>query len=292
MEVAMNQIRFAGYDAIHSENFIFDLPTGHDCFLFLFTHTKALFEVNGVVAKFPKGSAILYPPGHKIYYRACETTYGNDWIRFESDETFVTNFPVQGTPFLVSDPEYCHALIKLITWETAFQTVNSETIIENLLHALFLKMKEDSIAYKTLYHFSHEKSPHEHSLISLRKDIFNNPQHPWNVATIAKQLHISEGYFHSLYKKTFGISVMDDVIEGRIRIAKDHLHYTEKNITEIAELCGYHNTEHFCRQFRKKTGVSPGQYRKSSLLLTANAPSEFRTVSGSEFQSTAHILTD
>ena len=65
-----------------------------------------------------------------------------------------------------------------------------------------------------------------------------------------------------LYKQQFGVSCMDDVIDFRLRKAKDLLAYTGHSIAEIAEQCGYKNTEHFCRQFRKNAGTTPGRFRK------------------------------
>ena len=79
---------------------------------------------------------------------------------------------------------------------------------------------------------------------------------------MAEQLHISPGHLQLLYKQQFGISCMDDVIDFRLRKAKDLLAYTEQSIAEIAEQCGYKNIEHFCRQFRKNTDTTPGRFRK------------------------------
>ncbi|MBE7045235.1 MAG: helix-turn-helix transcriptional regulator, partial [Ruminococcaceae bacterium] len=33
-------------------------------------------------------------------------------------------------------------------------------------------------------------------------------------------------------------------------------------VEEISFACGYHNVEHFIRQFKKEVGMSPMQYRK------------------------------
>lgn len=252
----MNHIRYAGYDASHPADFVFDIPEGHDCYLFLLTHTRAEFWVNGILSEYPAGSAILYPPGYKIYYRACSTSYVNDWIRFDTDESYAAALPLKGIPFPVSDPEYCHSLVRLLTWESSFLTDNSPLIISNLLHTLFLKLFEDSARQ--------EHDIHGQKLLALRKDILNNPGLPWKVQDMACRLHISAGYLQLLYKKKFGVSCMDDVIKSRIHKAKELLLYTDDTAAEIAASCGYPNPEHFNRQFRKYTGISPGAFRKTA----------------------------
>ena len=49
----MNLIRYIGYDIKHGANFVFDLPNGHDCWLFLLTHTPAYFYVDGQLEEYP-----------------------------------------------------------------------------------------------------------------------------------------------------------------------------------------------------------------------------------------------
>ena len=58
---------------------------------------------------------------------------------------------------------------------------------------------------------------------------------------------------------------MDDVIESRIRLARDYLSHTQLRVQEIAALCGYNSAEHFNRQFRRLCGMTPGQYRRAAL---------------------------
>lgn len=249
----MNTIHFMGYNAEHPHDFVYDFPLA-DSYLLLLTSTPAEFLVDKVLQEYPENSAILYAPGQKVYYKACTERYANDWIRFSSTEAFVTHFPITGHPFPVSDPEYCHNLFKLLTWESSFSTLDSELIISNLLHSLFLKLRQD--AANPLV------TPHSTDLTLLRKRIVNNPQYNWNVEKMAKELHISTGHLQLIYKKTFGVTCMDDVIAGRIQMAKERLIYTSNTVLEISEACGYHNVEHFCRQFLKYTGCSPGKYRK------------------------------
>ena len=249
----MNEILFIGYDAKHTKDFAFDFPENKDFYLLLLITSPAEVFLDGQWQYVCANSVILFPPEQEIHYRACGEVYSNDWIRFVSDETYVTSFPLQGIPFPVSDPEYCHHLIKLLTWEAAFTSRNSEWLISDLMHALFLKLNENTTDILP--------SSHSSTILNLRKQIYNQPQRDWTVPLMAEYLHISTGYLQSLYKSSFGISCMDDVIEGRIRLAKDQLMYTDKTIAEIAEFCGYCNVEHFCRQFKQNMSVTPKQYR-------------------------------
>ena len=98
---------------------------------------------------------------------------------------------------------------------------------------------------------------------SLRESIFSSPHNPWNVKSITRSLGISKSHFQRIYKELFGTSCKEDIISARMDSAEYHLIHTELSVTEIAERCGYHNTSHFIRQFKKKNGVSPNEYRKT-----------------------------
>lgn len=56
---------------------------------------------------------------------------------------------------------------------------------------------------------------------------------------------------------------MKDVYEKRIEMAKKYLADSNYTITQIADLCGYQNTEHFCRQFKQITGITASEYRSN-----------------------------
>lgn len=252
----MNNLLFYGYSASHSKEFIYAYPDNQDSYLLLLVTSPASFWVDGEFRDYPPNTAVLYAPGQRIFYKANGTEYENDWIRFTSDEVFVSGFPLKGIPFSVSDPEYCHNLFRLLTWEANLGSGHSDMIIADLLRVLFQKLLDDTV--------NTPDTPHAANLMRLRKQIANSPQLDWTVAGMSEQLHLSPGYLQLLYKQTFGTSCMEDVIEGRLRLAREQLTYTEKSILEIAEFCGYKNVEHFCRQFRKWNGCTPGVFRQSA----------------------------
>ncbi len=279
----MNQIHYVGYDGIHPNNFKYDIPNGFDSFLLVVTKTPVLFRIQTKVEEYPAHTAILYPPKHDIWYAACKDSYQNHWLRFVSDESFVTQFPKQAVPFLISDPEYCRSLFKLLTWETS-QLISSARLYQNagmltqnrdahfehqnmdkhcrnitisqLIRILFDKLYNDAQCINV--------SKYDQLLLSLRRQIAANPEIPWDITTMANSLCISNGYLQRLYKQKFNISCMDDVIHFRLHKARDLLLYTTESISTIAEQCGYNNTEHFCNQFQKNIGTTPGKFRRNS----------------------------
>ena len=252
----MTKIYYVGYDTAHKGDFVYDIPEGQDFWLLLLIRTPAEFWVDGEMREYPADCAVLYPPRRKILYRACADSYVNDWVRFDPDDAFVTAAPVPfGEPFALPDPGYVHRLFQLLAAENFFGGDYRELSIEYLFKLLFNKLLEAT------HH--PQNQPHRQRLLSLRQAIHNNPGHPWTVSAMADSLHLSSGYLQALYKSSFGVSCMEDVIECRIRLAKEKLIHSPHRIAEIAELCGYASFEHFSRQFRQVTGFTPRDFRQS-----------------------------
>ena len=113
----MDSINMIGYDAVHPSDFVYDMPGGHGYYLLILTHTPLRFRDSDGERIYPARHAALFSPDARIHYGACEATYSNDWIIFDSDEPYVTQFPLQNRPFPVPDADYCHNLFQLLTWE-------------------------------------------------------------------------------------------------------------------------------------------------------------------------------
>jgi AraC-type DNA-binding domain-containing proteins len=79
---------------------------------------------------------------------------------------------------------------------------------------------------------------------------------------MAEKLHISCGHLQNIYKDTFFISCMSEVIESRITYAKELLIESNLSISEVSNLCGYQNEVHFMKQFKKLTTLTPTEYRR------------------------------
>lgn len=78
---------------------------------------------------------------------------------------------------------------------------------------------------------------------------------------IGERLHYSPNYLSSIFKKEFGMTFSEYVMNYRLEMAKKWLVETDMTIREIAERLQYHNPQNFIRSFRKKEHVTPGAYR-------------------------------
>ena len=79
---------------------------------------------------------------------------------------------------------------------------------------------------------------------------------------IADRLHYNPNYLSSVFKKEYGENFVDYLMGFRLQKAKTWLQETNMTIKEIAEKLQYRNSQNFIRFFKKKVGMTPGDYRK------------------------------
>ncbi len=78
---------------------------------------------------------------------------------------------------------------------------------------------------------------------------------------LADELSIHPVWLSQLFKKEVGINFLDYITDMRIQKAKELLRQTNNKIYEIASTVGYQDIHHFGKLFKKKTGVTPKEYR-------------------------------
>ena len=69
------------------------------------------------------------------------------------------------------------------------------------------------------------------------------------------------------YAQLFGNTIKDDIITSRLEYSKYLLTGTDHTVSKISHMVGYENDVHFMYMFKKKTGLTPSQYRRSFVKL-------------------------
>lgn len=83
---------------------------------------------------------------------------------------------------------------------------------------------------------------------------------------IAKSANISAVYMQKEFKKYLNISPHKYLCEIRIKRAKLLLSTTNYSVTEVAYMIGFSSVYDFSRTFKKSTGLSPFNYKKSNKI--------------------------
>ena len=84
-----------------------------------------------------------------------------------------------------------------------------------------------------------------------------------SLAKVAGVFNISEPYLSSMFKQSMGINFSSYVGSVRIDKAKEMLKQTNMSVGDIALATGYYSANSFCRAFKRVTGLSTTEYRKS-----------------------------
>ncbi|MDR4938084.1 helix-turn-helix transcriptional regulator [Rossellomorea marisflavi] len=79
---------------------------------------------------------------------------------------------------------------------------------------------------------------------------------------IADRLHYNPNYLSNVFKKEYGESFGDYLMNYRLQKAQRWLVETEWTVKEIAEKLQYRNSQNFIRFFKKRLDMTPGDYRK------------------------------
>jgi len=102
------------------------------------------------------------------------------------------------------------------------------------------------------------------ALEMLRTDIYSNAGSYSNIYQLAEKMNLSPSYLQAIYKRKFGISCYEDILSAKIKTGQYYLSTTDMTVKEISDLCGYGNEICFMKIFKKRTGITPNEYRKIS----------------------------
>lgn len=85
-----------------------------------------------------------------------------------------------------------------------------------------------------------------------------------SINKVCNYLHISTGYFSSIFKKEVKMTFVNFLMHHRMEAAKALLRSSDMKAFEIAEKVGFADPNYFSFCFRKKFGISPKEYRNNS----------------------------
>lgn len=89
---------------------------------------------------------------------------------------------------------------------------------------------------------------------------------------LADALHHDYNSLSNLFSSVEGITIEQYIIRQKIERAKELLFYDELNLSEIAFKLGYSSVAHLSSQFKKITGLTPSELKKSRKVQDVRNP--------------------
>lgn len=206
---------------------------------------------------FKKGDGYVVVPGELEHVIADENDpYEVYWIMFQGskarDVLEECNLPCHNDVFMFGDTAACADILESTLAD--FSPINER--------------EEASIMHAAIYrilglHFAKLPSVPPTDTISQKvmRYISENYYENVSIDAIATQLNYSRNYVYTRFKKDYGLSPQEFLLNLRIEKAKQLLLKERAlSIKDVALSVGYHDSLYFSRLFRQKVGVSPKRF--------------------------------
>ena len=203
------------------------------------------------------GQIFVIFPGTIIKYRASfANPWHYAWIGFHGDEAkeifAQVGISVQKPVFTVNNEAAALALLRNMPAERSAALKHNLTSKANL-YAFMAMLAENTVPNKL----------GENAYITIAvKYIKAHYNEDISVEQLASQIGIGRKYLYALFKRVLNLSPKDYIIAYRMERAKDFLQDMQLSVGSVACSVGYQDPLTFSKMFKRKTGLSPTDYRK------------------------------
>ncbi len=169
----------------------------------------------------------------------------------------LTERQAQSTPELIQ-------LLEAMLAEIDAPQADSPRLVDAYLHIFLTKLLRQYQQQGTI----------NDSIPEVCKVMFNyidehlSDEDPIKVEDLCKHVGLSRSRIFQLFDEYVGQSPISYINRRRVERAKHYLRQTKQQITQIALELGYSSSQHFATAFKRLTGLSPKEYRKSGLGVT------------------------
>lgn len=99
-------------------------------------------------------------------------------------------------------------------------------------------------------------------IFDLQNNLLEHLDHDWSVKEMAEKAGLSISYFPTVFKSEIGVSPGAYLKEVRLQEAKHLLETAHDHVSQIGRQVGMPNESHFTRDFKKRYGLTPTEYRR------------------------------
>ena len=203
------------------------------------------YQIDGEAFRLSAGDAVLIKPGMT---RSRGRVKGADYFSFHFESKDPVSLPV----FLPGIASLAVRQLLSVAQEISRSALSFED--ERFHTLLSLVLQQISFQYAERL---------EHPVVRRIKDYLSaHLAEPVKLSDVGKAVLFSPNYCQSLFKKETGQSIIGYFLDLRIKNAEALIAAQEGSLSEIARKCGFEDYNYFSRQFKKRCGYTPTQYRR------------------------------
>lgn len=198
-----------------------------------------------------KNTIVYFPKGSNYYIKEKETS-----------DCYAINFQL---PEGVTFEPFSFKVKNLNTYLESFKQSNKVWTKKNTGYSQKVKSELYNIIYSMQSEFD---LPYGNALVikpAVDYILSNYYKENISVSHLASLCKISEVYLRTCFKKTFALSPIKYINNLKMTRAEELLLSNLYSVSEVCFLSGFNDESYFCREFSKRTGVSPNKYKDVQL---------------------------
>ncbi len=228
------------------------------------------FQIDGQELVLHSGNCLLIGP--KVYHskgNALSPTARRHSLKFEyyanSGETSEVRECVEKmkSVCLLENGEKEISLVESLIAEFQTRQTGYKTGIDNLFSLLLLTLLRDISGHQPSAGADQLTSTEENRSVDIDEFFAKNYRCNVHAAELASLLCLSVRQLNRIMLKSYGVPFKQKLSQMRIIAAKELLFESNLTVSRIAEATGYGNAGNFGSTFKKLTGMTPEQYRKT-----------------------------
>lgn len=212
--------------------------------------------------------------GHVLFFKANETTHVVSLEIIRNEFNNRRNYDFKGL-----DPRLDHLFRDKVARELFYYqgnySIQSADIVEAItnkehtgfLRSLFLESKAYEMLAKQISQYHDDQQEGQRTIILRRNDvekvkravelINQDLNKNYSVDHLAKEVGTNVNKLQDGFKYMFNLTVNKYVQQVKLEAAKEMLHNSDHNISQIVSQIGLNNRSYFSKIFKEKYGVSP-----------------------------------
>ncbi len=241
--------------------------------LILVNHGVLYINQNGKEYEIKENQYIFLNKEEEHYgYKASVGDLSYFWVHFVPDDNFIEFDTVQDiidsneiTKYYLL-PEYgeisfanqAFILFNQLIAFASFKNIYSTLQLNYALSLLIMEISREFV--ETLNSKKEVAIP---SVVRIKEWIVANYYKSLSVKDIAEEFGYNPDYISYMFKKNTNDTLINYINKTRIEISKSLIINQNITIKEVAYSCGFTDDKYFSKTFKKYTGISPMEYKKT-----------------------------